>query len=763
MNSKQLSVPQVSGVSKAPNSAHKLRMIVALFVLIFLCLLILDNFRIQALSNIRAYVEGEGLWSKAQKESVIALRRYARSHSGKDFHDYLMAIAVPLGDRQARLELEKASPNYDLVNQGFLQGGNHKEDLRGMATLFRRFRRISYMAAAIDTWTQGDRDVVELQDAADALHQEIVSGRGNPEVIETLVRRIEEIDNHLTRLEDQFSDQMTSGSYMMSYFLSLFVFGFSGALLAAGVTVSFHLAGQIHKSEAALVVANESLTKSERRFRSLIQDLSDVILVLAHDGTLYYASHSAGRTFGYEPRELTGQNIFTLIHRDDSAQFRNCLERAALNEGATIQTEFRLRRKGGTWISLEATGNPLNDDPFSGKALITCRDVTDRRRLEHELGQSQKMEAVGRLAGGIAHDFNNLLAIIGGYAEIMTGQLHPQDPIRKSAEIVLKTVERGSALTKRLLSFTRKQVMTPRLLKLKSILEEMSKILPRLIGEEIEIVLRSEPSAGMIYADAVQIEQILINLAVNSRDAMPSGGKLTIETRDVDLDDSEYPFQQFVLPRSYVLLSVSDTGCGMSAETKSHLFEPFFTTKEHGKGTGLGLSIVYGIVKHFGGYVLVESEPDVGTCVRIYFPRIEVEAEVPLPAKNSTIQRVQSGFVLVVEDEDFLRNMVGEYLTQAGYTVMKASSATEAMALAQQCSHSIDILITDVILPKTRGPELARALQEKFSQLKVIYISGYTGTSLVRDGILEAGTVLIQKPFKLRELIDAMSRVQTMI
>jgi len=755
----------VQAVFIRPNSARKLRIIVILFIVIFFCFLAVDNFRIQNLAAIRAYVKGEALWSKAQKEAVLALRRYGRSYNETDYRDYLTAIAVPLGDRQARQELEKKVPDYRAVSRGFLQGGNDPDDLHGLADLYRRFRRVRYMSDAIDTWSLGDHYIVQLQGAADALHEEILSGRKDQKAIESLMQEIDEIDNRLTPLENQFSNQMTSGSRVMSYYLSLFVVGFAGMLLAAGVTFSLHLAGQIEKSEGALEVANESLKKSEQRFRSLIQDLSDVILVLAADGTLYYASHSAERIFGHASPDLVGRNISSFIHAEDQLKLRDCLEKAALQPGGTFATEFRLRRKDESWICLEATGNPMSDDPSAGRILLTCRDVTERRRLEQELGQSQKMEAIGRLAGGIAHDFNNILMIIGGYAEMILGQLHPEDPLCKSASPILKIVDRGSALTKRLLAFSRKQVMSPRNVDLNAALEDMSKILPRLLGEEIEIVISPGKNTGMIYADYVQLEQVLINLAVNSRDAMSQGGRLTIETANVDFDESHSPAQPFIVPGSYVLLAVTDTGCGMSAETRSHVFEPFFTTKEEGKGTGLGLSIVYGIVKRSGGYIIVDSEVNAGTSVKIYFPRVEAAPELASDANALEKTGNDAGAVLVVEDEDLLRKMVCEFLTRGGYTVLEAPSAVDAFAALEKFRRPIDVLVTDVILPKTRGPELAAGIRKKYPDLKVVYMSGFTGSSLVRDGILEAGTVLLQKPFKLQELAqvirEALARVQS--
>jgi len=739
-----------------PRSARKLRVIVSLFVVIFLCFLGLDYFRIQNLTAIRAYVQGEGLWSKAQKESVIALRRYSRTQDEKDYQTYLNAIAVPLGDRQGRQELEKDAPDFQIIYKAFLQGGIHPDDVQGMATLFRRFRKVRYMSDAVETWTLGDYFIVQLQSAADALHVEILTGHRDPKTIETLIRRIDNIDNSLTPLENQFSDQMRSGSRMLSYYLTLFVFGFAGLLLAAGVTFSLHLAHQIERSETDLEIATGTLKASEKRFRSLIQDLSDVILVLARDGSVQYASHSAERIFGYSPKELLAKNIFGMIHHDNHVNFRNSLETAAVQQNGTVVTEFRLRRKDESWIDLEATGNPMSDGASAGGIVLTCRDITERRRLEFELGQSQKMEAVGRLAGGIAHDFNNILMIIHGYAELILDRLHPQDPLRESTEPILTIVDRGSALTKRLLSFSRKQVMNPRNLDLKAILEDMAKVLPRLLGAEIEVIVTPGAEATLIHADHLQIEQVLINLAVNSRDAMPHGGKLTIETANIDIDA---PPQAFIMPGSYVLLAVTDTGCGMATETKSHMFDPFFTTKEEGKGTGLGLSIVYGIIKRSGGYITVESELNAGTCMKIYFPRVDSAVEIPEAPKALASTGKDSGTVLLVEDEDLLREVVCEFLTRAGYTVLEATSGAEALAALEKFGQPVDVLVTDVILPKARGPELARQIRERWPDLRVIYMSGFTGSSLVRDGILERDTVLLQKPFKLQELTQAIRDV----
>jgi nitrogen-specific signal transduction histidine kinase/ActR/RegA family two-component response regulator len=392
-------------------------------------------------------------------------------------------------------------------------------------------------------------------------------------------------------------------------------------------------------------------------------------------------------------------------------------------------------------------------------------DITDRKQLEEQLRQSQKMEAVGRLAGGIAHDFNNLLMVIQGYADLLAERLPAGDPLRRNAEQIQTASQRATSLTRQLLAFSRKQMLAPKVISVQSILGDMERILRRLIGEDIQLETSSAPDVGLIKADRSQIEQVILNLAVNARDAMPQGGRLTIETANVDLDASYARSPVVLAPGKYVMLAVTDNGCGMDAETQTHIFEPFFTTKEKGKGTGLGLATVYGIVKQSGGYVWVYSEPGRGTSFKIYLPMVE---NVEESGRDNRGDPQSSGrgteTILLVEDEKGVRELAREYLEMSGYTVIEAEDGHTALELAAMHSGTIHLLMTDVVMPGISGRELADRVKRIRPKIQVLYMSGYTDQAVVHHGILDMDAVLLQKPFtmatlssKLRELLAAQT------
>jgi two-component system cell cycle sensor histidine kinase/response regulator CckA len=382
------------------------------------------------------------------------------------------------------------------------------------------------------------------------------------------------------------------------------------------------------------------------------------------------------------------------------------------------------------------------------------------RQSEDYLRQSQKMEAVGRLAGGVAHDFNNLMTVIMGRSELLMTGLGETDPLRRNADEIKRTAERAVALTQQLLAFSRKQVLTPKVLDLNVVVANMDRMLRRLIGEDIDLVTVLGPALERVRADPGQIEQVIMNLAINARDAMPSGGKLTIETANIYLDDAYARKHAAVLPGPYVMLSVSDNGTGMDAETQSHIFEPFFTTKDQGKGTGLGLATVYGIVKQSGGYIWVYSEAGWGTTFKIYLPRI-VDAAEPLEPLRPVAQPRGSETILLVEDEDGVRELTREILTMNGYTVIAARHGTEALEVCQRHPGEIALMLTDVVMPQLSGHELMERIKVFRPALRVLYMSGYTDKAIVRHGMLASDIAFLQKPFtpdaltrKVREVLD---------
>jgi len=391
---------------------------------------------------------------------------------------------------------------------------------------------------------------------------------------------------------------------------------------------------------------------------------------------------------------------------------------------------------------------------------LFAEDVTERRALEQQLRQSQKMEAVGRLAGGIAHDFNNLLMVISGYSEFLLERLGNEPHLRGPAQEIAGAAERASSLTRQLLAFSRKQMLAPRMVNLNDIATENLKMLTRMIGEDVDLVLTPGKNLWPVRADGGQIEQVIMNLAVNARDAMPTGGKLTIETCNVTLGEEEARHHAPLRPGDYVMIQVSDTGVGMDAETQSHIFEPFFTTKGP-KGTGLGLSTVYGIIKQSLGYIWVESEVGRGTAFKIYLPRVASAGEPAQIAANAQAQRVEPGTetILLVEDEANLRYLARQYLEKQGYKVIEAADGAVAMQIAVAHESVIHLLLTDVIMPGMNGRELAQRITEIRPNVKVLYMSGYTENVIGHNGTLDAGIRLLQKPFNLRDLKSKVREV----
>ncbi len=505
-----------------------------------------------------------------------------------------------------------------------------------------------------------------------------------------------------------------------------------------------------------------------RHIQLLLNSTGEGIYGVDLNGNATFVNRAAGHILGWAPEELLGKPLHAVMHhsKPDGTPYPReaCPIYAAFKDGSVRRvTDEVFWRKDGNSVPVEYTSTPIRtEDGGLIGAVVTFDDISDRKRLEAQFLQAQKMEAVGRLAGGVAHDFNNLLTIINGYGQLLLERLEPNNPLQGHASEIMKAGERAASLTRQLLAFSRQQVLQLQVLDLNAVVTNVEKMLRRLIGEDIELRTVLNRELGRVKADAGQLEQVIMNLAVNARDAMPQGGKLTIETASVELDESYVRSHADVKPGRYVMLAVTDTGIGMEKETQALIFEPFFTTKEKGKGTGLGLATVYGIVKQSGGDIWVYSEPGRGTSFKIYMPRVEetveaVELGKPL-AKRPTAQET----VLLVEDEVGVRSLLHGVLTSGGYTVLEGRRGEEALRIAELHQGPIHLILTDVVMPGMSGRELAERLKASRPEMKVLYMSGYTDDAIVHHGVLDPGMAFLQKPFtpdalarKVREVLDA--------
>jgi PAS domain S-box-containing protein len=500
--------------------------------------------------------------------------------------------------------------------------------------------------------------------------------------------------------------------------------------------------------------AEEALAESEALYRKVIEASFDGIDI-TEEGVVREANRGFAEMFGYSIEEVIGRPILDFI-ADESAE----TVRQRVSDGVEGTYELVGKRKDGTRILLEAMAKNHNIGSRRGR-LTALRDVTEKRQLEEQVRQAQKMEAVGRLAGGVAHDFNNLLTVITSCAELVLMDTAEEDPRQENLQEIRKASQAAAGLTRQLLAFSRQQVIEPKLVTLEEVVTTAEKMLQRLIGEDVELVAVLSRDPATVKIDPGQLEQVIMNLAVNARDAMPEGGKLTLETSAVQLDETYARTHWPATAGRFALLAMSDTGIGMTEQTRARIFEPFFTTKEVGKGTGLGLATVYGIVKQSGGFIWVYSEPGRGATFKIYLPRVD-EAPTPIQAATTTTSLLGTETILLTEDAPALRATAHQILERYGYTVLDAPSSTAALTLARSCAGPIHLLLTDVVMPGMSGRELAERFTAKRPGVKVLYMSGYTDDAVVRHGVLRPGIAYLQKPFtpdtlarKVREILDS--------
>ncbi len=559
-----------------------------------------------------------------------------------------------------------------------------------------------------------------------------------------------------------------TGTVVVIFILTVGLLGFVldrfGATLHSALTATLIREQELEQSRAARQRVEAALRESEDRYRLITENSSDLISLidLESDGRQIYVSPSYQTMLGYDPAELIGPSRPDIVHPDDRNSVIEQYEQLMASGNARVT--YRMRHSDGSWrwIELQATAIRQQGRYYG---ITVGRDVSDRKHLEAQLMQSQRLESVGRLAGGVAHDFNNLLTAIMGNTDLARDSLPAGHLARADLDEVMKSSQRAAELTRQLLAFARRQIIEPHVIDLNQLILDMDKLLQRLIGAHVEMIVRTDPSLWRIRADRGQIEQIVVNLAVNARDAMPAGGTLTIETSNVQLDHDYAHRHISVSPGRYVMLAVSDTGTGMDEETQAQIFEPFFTTKAPGRGTGLGLATCYGIIKQHGGNIWPYSEPGHGSTFKIYLPQAEAPADhFPLPTSDDDLPR-GTETVLLAEDEPSVRLLAARVLRAQGYTVVEAENGDAALQLARAWTEaSLNLLLTDVVMPRMSGKTLAEQIQTLFPSSAVLFISGYTDNVIIHHSQLDPGIVFLQKPFspaalarKVREVLDSQA------
>ena len=505
--------------------------------------------------------------------------------------------------------------------------------------------------------------------------------------------------------------------------------------------------------------AAESLRQSESGFRSVVEDAPYGIFRCRSDGKIVSANPALQRMLGYENREELLQKGFAEDVFSSASEFQKL--KGLLDDGKEFKdVAVEMKRRDGAQITLRCSGRGMKDDEGSRSFDVFAEDVTEKRILERQLQMAAKMEAVGRLSGGIAHDFNNLLGVIIGYSQLFKRKLDPQSPLLEHAEEIEKAGMRAAALTRQLLAFSRQQVLTPAVLNLNDLVTDMVKMLPRLIGEDIAVSTVMASDLGSVKADRGQIEQVIMNLAVNARDAMPEGGKLLIKTSNRVLDQAYARQHAGARPGQYVMLEMADSGMGMDGDTLTHIFEPFFTTKGVGKGTGLGLATVYGVVKQSEGYIWVDSEPGKGASFQVFLPKVSEAKTDDMPATPRHHKATScSETILLVEDSDPLRKLTQSVLESSGFRVLVAENGEDALRVAGLHGAKIDLLVTDVVMPGINGRVLAERLLAKLPGMKVLFISGYTDSFNAVHGVRERGMALLNKPYTEEDLIESVRKV----
>jgi PAS domain S-box-containing protein len=722
---------ELAGPPPGSRGSRELLWISAVFALVLGALLVVGATGVQVLFTLRTYAAGEGQFARAHKAALFELVRYSDTRDPVHVDRFRKAIDVLLADRRARIALEAPEPDLPAAERDLIEGRHEAEDVPAMTRLFPYLDAVTEAHRAFERWAATDADIDRMIAIGDELHAAFGGAGADPERMRAVLAELDAIDARLVALEDAFGRDIAITARRVKRIVVATSAAVAAALLCLAVL-----------STARLL---DRLRRSELRFRSLVEYGQDVVLQISLDGTIRYASPAVQRRLGWTPEELVGTQFMRICHRDDWPALRRAQAEALASPGQAMTSEARVRHADGSWRLFAAVGGALPEEAGGPGTVISARDVTDERMLAEQLAQSQRLESIGRLAGGIAHDFNNLLTAILGSATLARQQLPTDSPAREELEEIANAGERAARLTQQLLAFARRQVVEPRVFDAHGVIRAMESMLRRLLGAHVELAVELGPEPAPIHADPGQIEQVLVNLAVNARDAMPDGGRLQISTS---------------VAGDRVRIDVTDTGVAMSDEVKEHAFEPFFTTKEEGKGTGLGLATCYGIVTQSGGTIGVESSRGRGTTFRIELPLAHGLVSDPRLGASEQDPRGHE-LVLVAEDEPGVRRILVSTLRDRGYRVLEAEDGVAALRIAEQAAEPIALLVTDVVMPRLGGRQLVEKLRWARPDLRVVFVSGFTEDPVVLDSVESEHATFLQKPFtptalarKVREALD---------
>ena len=760
------------------NSKKKIIAAVLVIFIIISGLFLIGKSGFSILSGLRAFVGGEGLWAKSQKEAVFQLTQYVFTGEENRYQLFVDSLKVPLGDKAARLELEKTDPVDGIIIQGFIDGGNHPADIPTMIFLYKYFKNIDYIRKAIEQWQEGDRLIEDLLEIGVQTNHAIINNLMSREQAVQTLAAIDNLQKRLNDAEDLFSSNISSAARETANQLSVIMLCFS----LVGIILCFIMLRLIvgiisdlnHKKKLLENQAEQesqfkkALEKSEEKYRSIFENSVEGLFQSTPEGRFISVNPAFAKMLGYASPEDLMANISDIasqyyVNHEDRHRYKQLLQKT----GIVKFYEFKARCRDGShlWVS-DSTRAIYDPDGNIVRYEGQVTDITqlkqaekEKSELEAQYRQAQKMESVGRLAGGVAHDYNNALTAIMGYTELAIMDSDPAGPLHADLNQVLKAGRRAQDITRQLLAFARKQTISPRVLNLNNNVESILKMLRRLIGEDIDLVWLPETGLWSVKMDPSQIDQILANLCVNARDAIVGVGKITIETDTIVFDSAYCADHSGFIPGEFVQLSVSDNGCGMDKEILNNIFEPFFTTKDSDKGTGLGLSMVYGIVKQNNGFINVYSEPGKGTTIKIYLPRDEGKVVEIQEESTAKIPQGQGETILLVEDDLPILELTEKILNSLDYTVLAADTPKGAMKLAREHTGKIHLLVTDVIMPEMNGLELSEHLQSLFPDLKYIFMSGYTANAIAHHGVLDEGVNFVQKPFSKNDLAKIIRKV----